>query len=1106
MKHANTGIFLLLLLASSTKAQVPRFEENRGQWDACAKYLLRSGNVNLWITDSGMVYDLHSIQHSEPTLSFPRTRESRFREVYRMGLDSRLAPTLRGNDNYEHASGHDSITRIGHVVRMSFLHTGEPRVVASEAESGTTNYFIGSDPKKWATGVRSFQGVTVQNLYPGIDAVFSLDRGEPRYDLVIEPGSDPSQIEMAIDGADSIALAGPNTLVIRTSMGNIEEHALLAYQDADGVRRPVECAFQISDGNRISFHVGVFDRSKRLVIDPLIYSTYLGGSAHSYGSAIAVDRSGNAFVTGTTYATDFPVTAGAYQSSNNGAPGYNVFITKLNRGGTNVLYSTYLGGSEGNWGDAGTGIAIDTAGNAYVTGFTNSTDFPTTPGALQRRSKSTTYNYGNAFVAKLNATGTALLYSTYLGGSDGYFDGDGETASGIAVDSIGEAYVIGTSSSSDFPTTKGAFQTKNPAFSYNIESDGRSAFVTKLNARGNGLIYSTYLGGSKSPPPSLPGLAPSGGAAIALDRSGNAFVTGWTAAIDFPVTPGAYRTSNGSDEVLAFVTKLNASGTGLVYSTYLGGSGYKNTTEGDVPSGIAIDSVGEAFVTGGTESSDFPVTPGAFQSTNHALSNAFVTKLNAAGTALVYSTYLGGSGHDAASSIAIDRAGNALIAGSTSSSDFPVVPGVIEFFNPNKGYRSGFITKINTTGSSLIYSTYLGGSGYDQATSIAVDSGGSVFVTGAAGSPDFPITAGAFQTTTPDLHGSAFVTKLSPLTLYLVADSLHDLGVGSLCRVVDTTITLTNAGTDTLLIKHIELTGRGYAMAPQQDSVLLLPGATRTVILEYHPILVGSDTAILTVATNAANDSMMTIQFVARTGTTPLLHVLSALTKISVAASDTTTLLLSPDIAVSNLGLNSLEFTIHWNSDLLTPISITSAVPGANLSITSTTTDDLTSLHLTLTGTNMTLDPSQPIAQIVYQASIADSASSQIMVGNPVLNGGADSSYARCTLAASGSSTMFSLQFGCRDSLMMEALNQSLRFDIVGIYPDPASSFVRVESNFSGPASFELFDPLGRPVSSQPLLSAGDFIFDTHLLPDGVYTVVAKSNGQAVRGHFVIGR
>jgi len=402
-----------------------------------------------------------------------------------------------------------------------------------------------------------------------------------------------------------------------------------------------------------------------------------------------------------------------------------------------LSYSTYLGGTAN---DYGLGIAVDSAGNAYITGATSSSSFPTAS-PIQPTYGGGSLGQGDAFVTKLNAAGTALVYSTYLGGS-----GD-DYATGIAVDGAGNAYVTGSTKSPNFPTENPL----QPAY-----NGGGDAFVAKLNAAGSALVYSTYLGGS--------GEDHANG--IAVDSAGYAFVTGSTESLNFPTENPVQSMLEGATDTTpaAFVTKLNPAGSGLVYSTYLGGSGYT------VGNGIAVDSTGYAYVTGTTSSATFPTTPGVFQAAQKGTNyDAFVTKLSATGSALIYSTYLGGGGSDGGEGIAVDSTGNVYVAGATSSSDFPTV-------NPIQAANGGstvigqlysvdgFVTKLNSGGTALIYSTYLGGSGEDYATGVAVNSAGEAYVTGITDSSGFP-TANALQTYLDGVAGTpysdAFVTKLN---------------------------------------------------------------------------------------------------------------------------------------------------------------------------------------------------------------------------------------------------------------------------------------------------------------------------------------------------------
>jgi hypothetical protein len=461
------------------------------------------------------------------------------------------------------------------------------------------------------------------------------------------------------------------------------------------------------------------------VIDPTLdYSTYLGGSGDDKGYGVAVDSIGSAYVTGSTSSTEFPTEAG-FEMSFQGST--DAFVTKLDPTGATLIYSTYLGGSGD---DLGLGVAIDLENSAHVTGFTTSTDFPISPGAFQMVSKGN----GDAFVTKLDTTGAALTYSTYLGGEGG------DIGYGLAVDMTG-AYVTGFTSSVSFPTTPGAFDSW-----FNGSTD---AFVTKVHPSGTMLLYSTYLGGKGDDV----------GYGVAVDLSG-AYVTGHTTSADFPATMAAYDpVANGNFD--AFITKLDHTGAALAYSTYLGGS------SDDEGQGVAVDVTGSAYVTGHTRSGDFPTTTGAYDRVANGDIDAFVTKLSREGTALDYSTYLGGGFEDRGLGVAVDVNGNAHVTGHTSSDDFPTTRAYDDTYH---GSKDAFVTKVNPDGTTLSYSTYLGGGAEDQGQGIAVDAKGSAYVTGYTSSNPFPVTPGAFDTTYNGLN-DVFVSKITdigvPATLTL---------------------------------------------------------------------------------------------------------------------------------------------------------------------------------------------------------------------------------------------------------------------------------------------------------------------------------------------------
>jgi hypothetical protein len=646
-----------------------------------------------------------------------------------------LTPTQAVLD-MQHAAG-NSPRATESVLRLQLLGSNpKAQAVGLDALASTSNYLMGNDPGQWHAGIANFGQVEYQGVYPGIDMLYHGNQGHLEYDFDVAPGADPNVIRLSFKGARGLSLNATGDLVVHTSAGNLVEQAPVLYQVVGGVRQAVTGHYILRVNGQVGFRVGAYDRTRPLIIDPtysLVYSTYLGGSGGDHGYAIAVDASGDTYITGETNSLDFPTTSGVVQPADHsstvkGKPSAttDVFVTKLNATGTGLVYSTYLGGSDM---DVGDGIAVDSAGNAYVTGKTYSMDFPTKNAFQPTKANLAKHPTSNldAFVFKLNATGSALLYSSYLGGTGNENSGvsNGAPVGGIAVDDSGNAYLTGETGSSDFPTTSNAYQRTYGAM-----------FVTKVNTNLSGaasLVYSTYFGSNY----------PYHGG-IALDGSDNVYITG-----------------DGSFASPFFVAKLNLNLSGaasLVYSTYVGdGQSY----------GIAVDSSGNAYVAGWTSSPSFPITANAFQTTPGSASEvAFVTVLNATGSGLIYSTYLGGVAYSGdgteGHAIAVDGAGHVYITGYTTAPDFPTL---YPFQASLAGYSNAFVAELDpfaTTGAaSLIYSSYLGGNDQDSGYGIAVDGTGNAYVTGAASSNNFPTTAGAFQSSLKGQY-NAFVTKIDP--------------------------------------------------------------------------------------------------------------------------------------------------------------------------------------------------------------------------------------------------------------------------------------------------------------------------------------------------------
>ncbi len=482
------------------------------------------------------------------------------------------------------------------------------------------------------------------------------------------PGADPAAIQWRYQGAGPARLDADGGLAVSVAGGQWREQKPVLYQEAGRRREPVQGAFRLAGGGQAGFTTGAYDRARTLIIDPVVsYSSYLGGSGADSARAIAVDAAGNAYIAGYTDSSNFPM-AGPLQSRNAG--GVDAFVAKLNAAGSALIYCTYLGG---RWDDRAFGIGVDSAGNAYLSGWTYSVDFPTTSGARQRALG----GGRDGFVAKLNPSGNALLYSTLLGGS-GY-----DSANAIAVDAAGNAYVAGDTYSTNFPVLN-AYQGSNRG--------RQDAFVSKLNPAGSALLWSTYLGG----------YGDEGASALTVDAAGNVYLTGGTTSTNFPTYHALQSANAGGQD--AFVSAISAGGQTLVFSTYLGGSG---GVVGANETGTAIqrDASGAVYVAGLTSSTNFP-TAGAFQPAyGGGPVDGFVSKLDSTGSALVYSTYLGGTGADYINGLAVAGPRAAAVAGYTSSSNFPLVDAVQSI---KSGAYEGFIARLSPSGGALEMGTYWG--------------------------------------------------------------------------------------------------------------------------------------------------------------------------------------------------------------------------------------------------------------------------------------------------------------------------------------------------------------------------------------------------------------
>jgi PKD repeat protein len=612
-------------------------------------------------------------------------------------------------------------------VTMTFPgSSASPAIAGLERLPGNVSFFLGNDSTKWQSDVPTYRSIEYQQLYPGVDLRYNGTLGVLKREFVVAPGASPDQIAIAYDGIDGLALAADGSLAITTSLGVLTDEAPVAYQAIDGVKVPVTSSYRLKDDGTVGFTIGAYDQSRPLIIDPtLLYSSYFGGSSSEEIHRVRLDSAGNIYIAGQTTSADLPV-----QNANQGSRGgsTDAFVTKLNPEGTAVLYSSYLGGS-GN--EAAQGLSVDGAGNIYLSGGTKSTDFP-----LQSPIQTAVNDTTAGFVTKLNPSnppGSQLVYSTYLGSTSTTVYDTG--ALGIAVDSSGDAYVTGYSFSTTLPVTADAAQRTN---------GGRSdAYLAKIAPDGS-LSYFTYLGGSLDEG-SITYTACSTGCClmgIGLDPAGNVYVTGSTKSSNFPTLNPFQSVIGAANRFDVYVAKYTSNGS-KVYASYLGGSGP------DQPNDLAVDAAGAVFVTGVTQSTNFPrVNPA--QSTIKGTVSSFITKINPSGTAVEYSTYWGGTGStNNGNNIAVDAAGNAYVAGITTASDFPLINGTQQAFG---GSTDGYVVKLAPSGSTALYSTVVGSSNNDYFYGIAVTDQGDAVVGGSTTSATYPTTDSAYQKT---LYGTS---------------------------------------------------------------------------------------------------------------------------------------------------------------------------------------------------------------------------------------------------------------------------------------------------------------------------------------------------------------
>ncbi|HEV2352564.1 MAG TPA: choice-of-anchor D domain-containing protein [Terriglobia bacterium] len=853
------------------------FEKNEGQFSPSVKFIAHSEGHSVAITKAGVVFSLTTRNGG----STPPPRVALHPVSPRRGDILGAVMNLRIPERGSKTGPTNAL------VRMTLVGQNPDASVSGSGElPGKTNYFIGNYPSRWRTDVPNYTQVKLERVYPGIDLVYYGNQNRLEYDFVVAPHSSPSAIRLKFEGQRHLRIdTKSGDLVLETRTGEARLHKPLVYQTgakdnrsaayasvrqtANVTRPSIGGRFVLSSSNEVRFQLMPYDQSAPLIIDPVLsFSTYLAGTDYDSINGVAVDPSGNVYVTGTTFSTDFPVTPGSFQQTcvqsfeqcSYPYEGSYAFVSKLSADGSTLIYSTYLGGDLSRYVaiNQGNAIAVDSAGDAFVGGTTTSPNFPVTSGAFQAQCKtSSTQGCNSGFVTKLNPSGSGLLYSTYLGGTGASppacTSGSpvGTQPNGLAIDSAGDAYIAGSTGVTDFPTTPGAFEaTIPPPVGTDVCAAPTHGFVSELNPSGTTEIYSTFLGGTTNEVIS----------GLARDAAGNIYVAGTTASVDFPTTPGAlqpgpyvpgFQSNVYRGFVLGFVTKFDPTWN-LLYSTYY--------SQGQIQ-GLAADTAGSAYVVGPT-----PYLEGQA---------GLAAKLHPQGCGLIYSTALPGgpppnnntvTAITVPTAIAVNGSGNAYVVARPTYASYGAGTQPI---NPLQTPTLGniFVGEISSAGTSFPFWTTLGGSGRDSANAVATDSQGNIYVAGQTSSPDFPTTPGTFQADCPTCGSDVgisdsehqavggFVTKISPGSLTGVILTRSELTLasapaGTISAPWPEAVGLLNSLTVPLTISSVSVSGSAFSLAPPTQTTCsgtLAPGAGCSVYVQFRPTIYGAQTGTLTI-------------------------------------------------------------------------------------------------------------------------------------------------------------------------------------------------------------------------------------------------------------------
>ncbi|MCI0587211.1 MAG: hypothetical protein L0323_10265 [Planctomycetes bacterium] len=705
-------------------ARVPSaFLPNLGQWEHSARFVAQLGGVAVFLEEGGFA--------------------------------------LSAAESCDEPAGAPSR---GAAVRMRFAGARPCEVVGEEPLAGVHAYFLGNDPSRWRTGVPRFGAVRYRGAWPGVDVMCFAKEGHLEYDLVLSPGAALAGVELTVEGAEVLRVEEEGTLVLETAIGPLRQPRPKTFEvDGAGRRRELTARYEVRGRDRFGFVVPEWGGGSRLVLDPgLLWSTFVGGVSHEFAEALSVEASGVVTIAGYTLSADHPTTPGAWNTTHNSPGGLftDVFVSRLDPSqpsSQQLLYSTFVGGTDS---DFATALSVDASGVVTIAGYTQSANYPTTPGAWDTTHNSSTLAFvADVFVTRLDPSQPSsqqLLYSTFLGGASAEFPW------ALSVDASGVATIAGETTSPDYPTTPGAWDT-----TYNGAGFFSDVFVTRLDPSqpsSQQLLYSTFVGGA----------ALDTARALSVDAAGVVTIAGSTNSSfppGYPTTPGAWDTTHngGYDVFVARLDPSQPSSQQLLYSTFVGGTGPEWVQ------GLSADASGVVTIAG-QAGPGYPTTPGAWDTAHNspggpgpAFYDAFVSRLDPSQPSsrqLLYSTFVGGVSGDSPRALSVEASGVVTIAGETTSANYPTTPGAWD--TTYNGSNDVFVARLDPSlpsSQQLRYSTFVGGASDDQAWALSVDASGVATIAGSTSSADYPTTPGAWDTThdNPGFAGDAFVTRLDML-------------------------------------------------------------------------------------------------------------------------------------------------------------------------------------------------------------------------------------------------------------------------------------------------------------------------------------------------------